>query len=478
MEGKYSDAKTDMMVNLLANEDKLKSENKRWQYGDGGANLDENIDNIIGPKKDVPNVFIPQDNKPADNNNNHNNHNNNHNNDNVPPFSDKKDNKDIKDIDDESSWTHEERMLRKLDMLRKLTELANSGVRLSQNYNMDSDYKTMKYEYTLHKDIRARQNSINWMSNMSLMMVNGIEMLNETYNPFDLKLKGWSEAMNSDINSYYDVFGDLYEKYNQPGKSMAPELKLLLMISGSALRFHLVNSTFGKMPTLNSTLDQDPQLAEKLREKAMANKMAGSNNEDVRRSREHHERIAKEHEEAAKKMLDLKMLQEKELERMNHERHVAQKNAELNELKKKLMTPNVQNQNTQAVLQVTPIMQKLMEQQQQQLLESQKMKQEIDFIEKQKKELLTKELELIKMQKTMENKSLGSQKSNKSDKSNKSNTNKKNKEAFVYSDSERVAPIETMDHAQVVSMGGGSTKSKATFNGKPLNNKKSIHIDI
>ena len=39
--------------------------------------------------------------------------------------------------------------------------------------------------------------------------------------------------MSADINSYYDVFGELYEKYSQPGKSVAPEIKLMMMVSGS-----------------------------------------------------------------------------------------------------------------------------------------------------------------------------------------------------------------------------------------------------
>ena len=67
-------------------------------------------------------------------------------------------------------------MLKKLDMLRKLGELAQYGVKLSQNYNMNSDYFAMKYEYELHKNIRAKQNSVNWMSSLMLNCIYGIEI--------------------------------------------------------------------------------------------------------------------------------------------------------------------------------------------------------------------------------------------------------------------------------------------------------------
>ena len=113
------------------------------------------------------------------------------------------------DYDNYNELAPEAQMLKKLDMLRKLGELAQYGVKLSQNYNMSSDYFTMKYEYELHKNIRAKQNSVNWMSSLMLNCIYGVEILNDKYNPFDLKLKNWSEQINADINNYYDIFGEI-----------------------------------------------------------------------------------------------------------------------------------------------------------------------------------------------------------------------------------------------------------------------------
>ena len=69
-----------------------------------------------------------------------------------------KDNGIPEDYDNYNELSEEGKMLKRLDMLRKLGELAQYKVKLSQNYNMNSDYFTMKYEYQLHTNIRAKQN--------------------------------------------------------------------------------------------------------------------------------------------------------------------------------------------------------------------------------------------------------------------------------------------------------------------------------
>ena len=235
------------------------------------------------------------------------------------------------DYDNYNDLAPEAQMLKKLDMLRKLGELAQYGVKLSQNYNMSSDYFTMKYEYELHKNIRAKQNSVNWMSSLMLNCIYGVEILNDKYNPFDLKLKNWSEQINADINNYYDIFGEIYEKYNKPGKNMSPELKLILMVSGSALKFHLNNTLLSQPGKIelgnngnnnngngnngngngNNNYIQDPALLEKMRQQAISDRIrqeSERNNEILKQKAE------KEHELAHKQVGDMLFLQQKKTE--------------------------------------------------------------------------------------------------------------------------------------------------------------------
>jgi len=232
--------------------------------------------------------------------------------------------------DDYNDLSSDKQMLKRLDMLRKLGELVQYGVKLSQNYNMNSDYFAMKYEYELHKNIRAKQNSVK----------------NEKYNPFDLKLKNWSEQINADINNYYDIFGEIYEKYNQPGKNMAPELKLILMVSGSALKFHLNNTLLsqGKPPSnLQRSEEQNPELLEQMRAKAAYDKIKEEtfkNNELLK------EKANKEHEQAIKQMSDMMYLQNKKLELQKQEEENQKKVAEFAKMKMLLEQQNM-TQNTQ-----------------------------------------------------------------------------------------------------------------------------------
>ena len=53
--------------------------------------------------------------------------------------------------------------------------------------------------------------------------VSALEFLNNKFDPFDLKLDGWSESITENLDEYDDVFGELHEKYG--GKTnVAPEL--------------------------------------------------------------------------------------------------------------------------------------------------------------------------------------------------------------------------------------------------------------
>lgn len=182
-------------------------------------------------------------------------------------------------------------------------------------------------------------------------------MLNSKYDPFSLKLKGWAEQMNSGITDYHDVLGELYEKYNKPGKGMAPEIKLLLMVTGGAMQFHLTHTYLGNMPTLNTTLEQDPQLAEMLRQQAIANKIK----QDSQQKREDiNKKVFNAHENVAKNIENrndnLAFIKQKELEKMKMEQMRAQQNIQLAEIKKNLAQggPNMADRQTQQNLNLSP----------------------------------------------------------------------------------------------------------------------------
>ena len=69
--------------------------------------------------------------------------------------------------------------------------------------------------------------------------INGLEFLNNRFDPFDIKLDGWGEQFSENINDYDDILVELHDKYKSNAK-MAPELKLLFQLAGSAMMVHMI----------------------------------------------------------------------------------------------------------------------------------------------------------------------------------------------------------------------------------------------
>jgi hypothetical protein len=168
-------------------------------------------------------------------------------------------------------------MLReKFKYLRKLESLEKKGVELSKKYSMESNLQEMIGEYETIMDEKAKQNSIKFQGNMLMAVINGIEFLNGKFDPFDIKLDGWSDQVQENINDYDDIFSELHEKYKSKA-SMAPELKLLFQLGGSAMMVHMTNTMFkSAMPGMDDILRQNPDLMRSF-QSAAVNSMAQSN---------------------------------------------------------------------------------------------------------------------------------------------------------------------------------------------------------
>ena len=172
---------------------------------------------------------------------------------------------------------NKEEMLReKFKFLRKLEALEKKGVELSKKYNMDSNLQEMMGEYETIMEEKTKLNSVKFQGNMLMAVINGMEFLNNRFDPFDIKLDGWSEQINENIVDYDDIFGELYEKYKSKA-TMAPELKLLFQLGGSAMMVHMTNTMFkSAMPGMDDILRQNPDLMRSF-QNAAVNSMAGSN---------------------------------------------------------------------------------------------------------------------------------------------------------------------------------------------------------
>ena len=158
----------------------------------------------------------------------------------------------------------------KIDLIYKFKRLETQGIRTTMNYNMNSSLDDMRNEYIKLKKQREVNNSIKFQRKAMMAIITGVEFMNNKFDPFDIKLDGWSESINDGILDYDEVFEELAEKYSGESE-MAPEIKLLMMLGGSAFMFHLTNTMFKtSIPGMDDIMKQNPDLMKQFAKAAVS----------------------------------------------------------------------------------------------------------------------------------------------------------------------------------------------------------------
>ena len=152
----------------------------------------------------------------------------------------------------------------KADLINKLGRLEKKGFAVNKRLNAYSNVEELRSEVkriTYSIDV---EQSIRFSRRMLVACVTGLEFLNKRYNPFEIQLDGWSESVMENVDDYDGVFEELYVKYRSK-ISVAPEIKLIMMLGGSAMMFHLTNSMFKSvMPNMNDVIKQNPDLVKNM----------------------------------------------------------------------------------------------------------------------------------------------------------------------------------------------------------------------
>lgn len=156
--------------------------------------------------------------------------------------------------------TQEDIMNMKRELLYQFDRLEKKGIKLPKKFTLTSSLEEMKAEYERLKLDREVEISVKFQRKMMMAIVTGVEFLNNRFDPFNVKLDGWSENVNEGIDDYDEIFEELYSKYRGKAK-MAPELKLMFMLGGSAFMYHLSATMFkSNMPGLDQVMKQNPEL--------------------------------------------------------------------------------------------------------------------------------------------------------------------------------------------------------------------------
>ena len=149
---------------------------------------------------------------------------------------------------------------KRMEKYAQLITIKHTGIKLTKEYNIDSDYDEMCFEVDFWSNYRSKQDGVNLGKSFMLNAIQGIEFLNDRYDPFGFKLGGWHDQIQISSNSYDGVFGELYEKYKGKGGKMAPEIKIILMIAASAASFHASKKMTERIPALETVLKNNPEL--------------------------------------------------------------------------------------------------------------------------------------------------------------------------------------------------------------------------
>jgi hypothetical protein len=160
--------------------------------------------------------------------------------------------------------TEAEIIAEKFKYLRYLESLEKKGIPVSRKYDMKSPLDEMKAEYELIKGECEKKQSVAFQGKMLMAAVTGLEYLNSKFDPFDIQLNGWGESVEENKEEYSDVFAELHEKYKTKA-SIAPEIKLMFLLAGSATMVHMTNTMFQpQLPGMDDLVQHNPELANRI----------------------------------------------------------------------------------------------------------------------------------------------------------------------------------------------------------------------
>jgi hypothetical protein len=165
----------------------------------------------------------------------------------------------------------------KRELLYQMDRLESKGYRLPFKFDMESDLHAMRAEYNKLIKEKEVDASIRFQRKMLMAFVTGTEYLNTRYDPFAVRLEGWSEQVHDTLTDYDDIFEELHAKYKSTGKKMSPELRLFISLSGSAFMFHLTNRMFKEnpLPNVEHVLKSNPELMKQFQQAAAKQYITG-----------------------------------------------------------------------------------------------------------------------------------------------------------------------------------------------------------
>ena len=159
-----------------------------------------------------------------------------------------------------SRMSEREKRAKKRLMIKQMEKWHKDGmINYTSHFDTDSPYDEIEDEFESFKEEKRKRDSIKLQGWWLTTVVSSMEYGNAFFNPFDINLDGWGEQVTEELNSYDDVFEELYEKYK--GGKLAPELNLIMKLVTSGVLISFTNKALSSAtPGFNDVIRQSPEL--------------------------------------------------------------------------------------------------------------------------------------------------------------------------------------------------------------------------
>jgi hypothetical protein len=161
---------------------------------------------------------------------------------------------------DTKQLNEREKRVKKRSMIDELERWYEKGyLKENQRFHRDTPYEEVEEEYDAVLEKIRRKKSVNLQKDILFNVMNFIEFSNSWVDPFGLKLEGLADKTTEELDSYEDIFGELYDKWK--GGKVPPELALLCKVGFSIAMLHMSNNVLSSTPVaFQDVVKQSPEL--------------------------------------------------------------------------------------------------------------------------------------------------------------------------------------------------------------------------
>ncbi|CAM9098517.1 unnamed protein product, partial [Sphacelaria rigidula] len=150
----------------------------------------------------------------------------------------------------------EELLHEKVEMLTRITNLSKNGFTVTKEWNIKDDVDEIRYEcYRMQRESNSKK-SIKIMRRVLVTITTLVETGNAYFNPFNLRLEGFSESMMLNLDDYDDCYEQIHHKYSGRS-SVGPEMQIMFTFTSAAI-FHHAGNAIGRSRGHDSTEKRKP----------------------------------------------------------------------------------------------------------------------------------------------------------------------------------------------------------------------------